>query len=436
MAEAKRFNFTKAALEALPPAAPGKRDSFHDTRQPALTVRVTEHGKKTFRVRGRPRGQLAVEVLTIGPFPAITIEQARAAAADQVARWARAESIVIERTEARAEQKAAITLAEAVKQYVAEKRRGKDGKALKPRTQDDYLAMVAAAQPDKRRGAGPLAGLASRPLNAISADDIRSTHAAALAGRGQRQAGYCMQVLRAVLRWHEVAVADNPLDKGATRRGGISMAQPTGQPNAIPPERLGAWWRAASLPDPDTGEPSQAADYLRFLLLTGCRSSEVKGARRGEVVYAEGIRVADVDLVARRLSLPDTKNRSDHTVMLSTQAAAIAKRWAKDKVAAAPLFRPANVQSVLQAINEAAGVAVSPHDLRATFASVAEELVSVYVLKRMLNHAAAGDVTGGHYVAKSETQLRAGWQAVADFIEELAARPVEADATIEDHAAA
>ena len=43
-------------------------------------------------------------------------------------------------------------------------------------------------------------------------------------------------------------------------------------------------------------------------------------------------------------------------------------------------------------------------------------------LKRMMNHAAAGDVTLGHYVAKSEAQLRAGWQAVADFVEEAARR--------------
>ena len=57
------------------------------------------------------------------------------------------------------------------------------------------------------------------------------------------------------------------------------------------------------------------------------------------------------------------------------------------------------------------------HGLRATFASVAEGLVSAAVLKRMMNHAVAADVTLGHYVAKSDAQLRAGWQAVADWIE-------------------
>ena len=57
------------------------------------------------------------------------------------------------------------------------------------------------------------------------------------------------------------------------------------------------------------------------------------------------------------------------------------------------------------------------HGLRATFASIAQELVSSAPLKRMMNHAGAGDVTLGRYVAKSEAQLRAGWQAVADFVE-------------------
>ena len=60
--------------------------------------------------------------------------------------------------------------------------------------------------------------------------------------------------------------------------------------------------------------------------------------------------------------------------------------------------------------------------LRATFASVAEGLVSAAVLKRKMNHAVAVDVTLGHYVAKSDAQLRAGWQAVADWIEAEAKR--------------
>jgi len=82
-----------------------------------------------------------------------------------------------------------------------------------------------------------------------------------------------------------------------------------------------------------------------------------------------------------------------------------------------PLFPIIDARKTLKAINAIAGTNVQGHGLRATFASVAEGLVSAAVLKRMMNHAVAADVTLGHYVAKSDAQLRAGWQAVADWIE-------------------
>lgn len=72
-----------------------------------------------------------------------------------------------------------------------------------------------------------------------------------------------------------------------------------------------------------------------------------------------------------------------------------------------------------------AGTKVQGHGLRATFASVAEELVSGGALKRMLNHATGGDVTLGHYVGKSEAQLRTAWQTVADFIDAEAAKEAQ-----------
>ena len=118
--------------------------------------------------------------------------------------------------------------------------------------------------------------------------------------------------------------------------------------------------------------------------------------------------------------LRDTKNRSDHKRLLSRQALQIAKRNCAGRRADEPLFPVVDARKTLSWINEEAGTKVQGHGLRATFASIAEELVSSALLKRMMNHTAAGDVTLGHYVAKSEAQLRAGWQAVADFVQEAA----------------
>ena len=114
--------------------------------------------------------------------------------------------------------------------------------------------------------------------------------------------------------------------------------------------------------------------------------------------------------------LRDTKNRSDRKLLLSRQALEIAKCNCVGRKADELLFPIVDARKTLRWINEQAGTKVQGHGLRATFASIAEELVSSALLKRMMNHAAVGDVTLGHYVAKSEAQLRAGWQAGADFV--------------------
>ena len=127
-----------------------------------------------------------------------------------------------------------------------------------------------------------------------------------------------------------------------------------------------------------------------------------------------------MDLVGARIILSDTKNRRDHTLLLSRQALAIVKRNLEGKKPADRLFQVDDPRKTLQAINKAAGLermTVQAHDLRATFASVADELVSSNTVKRMMNHAAAGDVTANSYIGKGETALRKGWQIVADFIE-------------------
>ena len=317
-----------------------------------------------------------------------------------------------------AEREEGVTLAKALREYVEKKRRAKDGLPLKARTRADYLAMLAPGRTSttgKKFADGELYPLADKLMSKITADDIRSIYTGLLK-RSERQATYAMQVMRAVLRWHGVIIPDNPLGRDTAGRDRIVLAPQKGDPSPIPPERLGAWWRAAA------AAPSKvAADYYRFQLLTGCRGLEIHGSKRHEY---PPIKVGDVDRPSGKIVLRDTKNRSDHKLYLSRRALEIAERNCLDRKADQPLFAIVDARKTLAWINAQAGITVQGHGLRATFASIAEELVSGGVLKRMLNHAAGGDVTLGHYVGKSETQLRAGWQTVADFVE-AAAAPAE-----------
>lgn len=407
----KTINFTKITLERLPPAAAGSRDTYHDEGQAGLQLRVTDTGNKTFSVLARPAGGKP-ERKTLGKFPAMSVEQARKAAKQVIAQLAEGKSV---RAEDKVKKARALTLAKAVEDYVEKKRRTKDGLPLKKRTKADYLAMVAGPKKkaDGTLGAeGELYALAHKSLREISADDIKRVFHKA-EKRGARRAVYAMQVLRAVLNWHGVAVAENPLGRAAAGKQRIILSGSAGKPNPIPPEYLGAWWNAACAID------TVAADYYRFRLLTGTRGVEVLGDKFDN----EPIRVRDVDVVGARVQLPDTKNRSDFTLLLSRQALAIVKQHIKGRKPDDLLFPVGDPRKTLWTINQAAGLepqAHTGHDLRDTFASVAAELVTGYVLKGMVNHAKTGDVTGTHYVQTSEAQLRAGWQAVADRIEALA----------------
>jgi hypothetical protein len=318
-----------------------------------------------------------------------------------------------------AEREDGLTLAKALREYVEKKRRAKDGLALKARTKADYLAMLEpgkTSKAGKKFADGELHVLADTLLSKLTAEDIRAVHAV-LMKRSERPATYAMQMLRAVLRWHGIVVPGNPLGRDTAGRNRIVLAAAKGNPAPIPPEKLGAWWRAAG------AAPSRvAADYYRFQLLTGCRGGEIHGDKRHGY---EPIKVGDVDLDAGKIVLRDTKNRTDHKLLLSRQALEIAARHCPSRKPEDPLFPIVDARKTLVWINARSDTTVQGHGLRATFASVAEELVSGGALKRMLNHAAGGDVTLGHYVGKSEAQLRAAWQTVADFIDAEAAKEAQ-----------
>jgi integrase len=365
-------------------------------------------GKTVRRTLGKASGRGAISVLAarnIGLLRSADLERGK-------------DELEIRRAEAKREKRD-VSFAQAVKEYVETKRRGKDGLPLKPRTKADYLAMVQSGgigKNGKPRADGELYSIAAKQISKIAGDDLRRAYEQLL-GRGERRASYAMQVVRAVLNWHGVAVENNPLSRSVAGRDRIVLRPTTGKPNPVPAAKLGAWWHAACKAGTD-GNPgfAKSADFLRFVLLTGVRGGEAAGSE-----HLSGIRVRDFDQEAGLITLRDTKNRRDFTVFLSTQALEIAKRHARGKRASAPLFEVRDPGKTLDAVCAMAGIERrSLHAIRKTFASVAEGLVTGYCLRRMMNHV-DNDVTGEFYIHKSEQQLRAAWQQVADFIEGSAA---------------
>lgn len=423
---------------------PDKQQAFlWDTEVPGLAVRALPAGKRhatgsrAFVFQGRIADKDFRVVL--GDVRVLDIESGNPdrPGARELARHmqAKIDQGIDPRIEKRArieelqaeQKKASETFGDLLKDYVSKKRRSKDNLPLKERTKADYLAMIAEPKEfaNGETGApGMLYTLTDKPATGIKAEDIREVHGAALK-RGERQSAYAMQVLRAVLNWAGIKVPDNPLGKEVAGRDRIVIpqaktartSQSAGRP--IPPERIGDWWRTL-----DRATSATTRDYLRFLVLTGCRPAEPKK-----------ILVKDCDMVAGRVVIRDTKNRADQEILLSRQAAEIVERNIAGKEPDDQLFTVVDGKKTISTVVERCGTAFRAKDLRPTFASIAEELVTAYTLKRMMNHANAGDVTGQHYVHKTDSALRAGWQAVADFIEREAAE-VRAAAEVADIAKA
>jgi len=150
-----------------------------------------------------------------------------------------------------------------------------------------------------------------------------------------------------------------------------------------------------------------ARDYLQLVLLTGLRRSE-----------ALGLKWEDVDGIGHTLTVKDTKNHRDHTLPLPDYLAACLEALPRygAYVFEGPRGRLDNLRYALEEVARLSGVPFRIHDLRRTFATIADSLdIPGYAVKALLNHKGGSDVTEGYIVVSAE-RLRAPMQKIADYV--------------------
>lgn len=91
----KHFNFTKPHLNKLPTPDKGKRAYYYDTKINGFGIAVTDKGTKTFLVYRKIKGK--PERITIGRYPDVSLDEARAQAHEINAAIARGENPNAER---------------------------------------------------------------------------------------------------------------------------------------------------------------------------------------------------------------------------------------------------------------------------------------------------------------------------------------------------
>jgi integrase len=283
---------------------------------------------------------------------------------------------------------------------------------LKPRTVADMRKVMAHG----------LSGWMSKPITSITADMVRRKHRE-LGAKSLAQANLAMRYLRAVLALAQMEYRDaegkpilesNPVTELSRRKAWHRVDR---RKTLIKTHQFPAWYAAV------LALPVNVQSYILFVLFTGLRAGE-----------AATLRWETVDLTAGTFSVIDTKNRSTHELPLSDYLLDMLKAQRK-RVAGEFVFpglhgkgHIKSAQSAIRKVEAASGVEFCLHDLRRTFATVAESLdIPAYAVKRLLNHAMAGDVTAGYVVTDVE-RLRRPMQKITDYL--LAACGAKAGAEV------
>lgn len=378
---------TKTYVDAIAPPARGY--ALHvDTTLKGFGLRVSAGGTKTFYIERRIAGK--PHRIKLGRYPDLTVELARRQATKVAGEIASGGDPVADRAQARLEAK---TLKEGFADYL-------ERRTLKPQTVFDIQRCMREVYPD----------WLDKPMTKITADMVSKRHREYGAERSEARANLAMRYLRAIFNFAldiyvgadgTPVLTDNPVAR-AMRKSWYRVDR---RQTVIRPHELGHWVNAVrALPSDDIG------DYFLVLLLTGMRRQE-----------ALKLRWNDIDLRARTLTVVDPKNHQDHTLPLSDYLAELFTRR-KHKTVANAVFADstgrtiANFRYAQAAITRACGVRFSPHDLRRTFATIAESLdIPAYALKRLLNHSTAGDVTAGYLVVSVE-RLRDPMQRITDYV--------------------
>ena len=390
MAE-QSINFTKPAIEALPFSEKGKRSVYHDASRQSVGLQLRVTGStKTFFVQKRVAG--IPQRVTLGRFPALTIEQARKQAAKALGQIAEGINPINER---KRKKLAVKTLQDVIDDYLAVRTE------LKPRTRQDIVKTLKMVCPD----------WFALSLNKITPDMIVQRHKRHGETRSKAGANLGMRYLRALFNFAAAQyqsqdgtpfITVNPVRKLSQTKAWFRVNR---RQTVIKSHELGSWVNAVQgLANADI------RDYFTFVILTGLRREE-----------ALGLCWSDVDFSGMTFTVRNPKNHQDHTLPLSNHLLNILENrklisvseyvFANDKGQIISNFRYAMAK-----IKEETSISFCIHDLRRTFATVAESLdIPAYALKRLLNHADGSDVTAGYIVANVE-RLREPMQKITDFI--------------------
>ncbi len=391
------MKITKRTVDSAP--LPAKGYTLHwDDEIRGFGLRVMCTGAKSFILQKRIHGK--DHRITLGRYGAVTVEQARKDAKIKAGLIASGGDPVADKKRAGLATK---TLTEVLADYLTAR------KGLAAKTVKDITATLQWGCADWLK----------KPIPKITRPMVEKRHAD-LGAKAPAAANKWARYLRALLNFAaskytdaegQPILTDNPVKVLSSTRAWYRVAR---RQTVIQPHQLAVWWDAVT-----RLRNTAHRDYFLTLLLTGLRKEE-----------ARGLQWADVDFTARTLTVHNTKNHSSHTLPIGPYLASLlsARERLGPEAFTSTHGQIGNLRYSLEGVAKASGVKFMIHDMRRTFATVAESLdIPAYALKALLNHKHTNDVTGGYLVITTE-RLRVPMEKIEDYV--LKAAGVKASADI------
>ena len=328
MANGTKITMTKA--RAFRPAD-GREAVMWDSAAPGLGLRAQPSGHKSWIVHRPCNGSVVRR--TLGPFDALTVEDARHAARAVIAEAEAGDAATTVPTVPTVRAFARVFLADCAERW-------------KPATRENYAGTV-------RRWILPAFG--NRPVDAIGPKDMRTWRDGITATRSG-SANWALAAMSSLMK-HAETLGLRPEDSNPCR--GLRRRKTGFEAHYLTDHEFAALGQAL---DGAEAEHSVAVVALRFLLYTGARKSE---ALRLRWKHVHGDRAV----------LPDSKT-GPRTIWLASPAravlAALPRRNDCPWVFASRRGNPLKVDTAWKAVREAARLGtLRIHDLRHSHAAVA-----------------------------------------------------------------
>lgn len=404
--------------------ASDKRQELRDGEVKGLILRVTPAGDKSWSVLYSRQPDGKKRRITIGAFPAFTLEKARGEALAVLASIARGEDPAGEKQTKRAEQIDSLTFNVLADKWLEKHARPK----LNPRAVVEYERSIRT---DLRPTIGAMAA------DAVTKRDLILKVRDKIAARGSLvHADHAISMVSRIYAW---GVDEEYVDMNPAYKIPKAAAGPSVRDRVLTDAEVRAFW--VGLDRAPIGTPMQI--LLRLILLTGQRRTEVAGMHRDELDLEAALWTLPGNRIVKgKLAHGRTKNGREHVVPLSGSAItlireAIALAGDSEFVFPSPRdqARAGHIhgEAVSKAMRRLRGTVleaddITAHDLRRTLRTfLGEHDVPDEVADRVLNHTRPG-VGNQHYNhARMQPQVRNALELWATHVERLVATPLSGE---------